>query len=223
MSEIRALSVRMNSERLRGEESAFPKSGAFGGRGWMAKRCFIERTGQVDGEFGAEAMTMVTPPRNGSVFEAGIVNGSIKLRAIRYRELATSQKSSPGQILRSVEDCVVNVGQVTSDEPETEENVEGDGEFWLTVTVALEALDAPNDPLQSWGVAGFERKACIDMEGTNGGEVALNGFVENGAVLASKLSGPGHETEFSCREELTGSGGILGVEPNEVEKGFLSG
>jgi hypothetical protein len=45
-------------------------------------------------------------------------------------------------------------------------------------------------------VADFKRKACIDMKGMNGEEVALNGLVENGTIFASKMGGPGHEAEF---------------------------
>jgi hypothetical protein len=50
--------------------------------------------------------------------------------------------------------------------------------------------NAPNHALQCGGVADFERKACTDMEGTNGREVAFNGLVENGTIFAGKMGGP---------------------------------
>jgi hypothetical protein len=81
----------------------------------MAKRCFIARTGQVEGEFGAAAMTTVTPLRKGSVLEADSelhvlnttfleepnqllckVKGSIKLGAITNGELTSSEEPGPG-------------------------------------------------------------------------------------------------------------------------------
>jgi hypothetical protein len=47
--------------------------------------------------------------------------------------------------------------------------------------------------------------------------------VEDGAILAGKVSRPGHETELGGREELTRGGCVLGVEPNKVEERSLGG
>ncbi|KAJ7198084.1 hypothetical protein GGX14DRAFT_402101 [Mycena pura] len=235
IAERRALRVRMNSERRRGDESALEKRERLGeAGGW-----------RTDGEFGAAAISYNDGDsatewvgfggRDSELHVLNIrlleepntvackVNGSIELRTITHRELAASQKSSPGQIFCGIEDGVVDVGKVTSDEPETNEDVESDGELGLAVPVALKSLDPPDDSLQCRGVADFKRKACIDMEGTNGGEVAFNGVVEDGAILAGEVSRPGHEAELSRREQLTRGGCILGVEPNKVEERSLGG
>jgi hypothetical protein len=85
----------------------------------------------------------------------------------------------------------------------------------------LKSLDAPDHTLQRGRVADLERKACVDMEGTNGRDVAFNGLMEDGTILAGEVSSPGHESEFSGWEELAGSESMLGVEPDEIKEGPL--
>jgi hypothetical protein len=82
----------------------------------------------------------------------------------------------------------------------------------------LKSLDALNYTLQGRGVAGLKRKACIDVEGTNGGEVAFNVFVEDGTLLAGEMSCPGHETDFGGWKELARGESILQVEPDKIEE-----
>jgi hypothetical protein len=206
-----------------GEKVFHGANGTSGRRSWCSRddNCHAATEGIGLGSGDSELHVLVT-----SVFKkpnavARKVDSGIKLRAVTDSKLSAPQESGPGQILSGIEDSVVDVGQITGDKPETDEDVESDGEFGFAVTVTLEALDTPNDPLQCWGVTDFERKACIDVEGTNGGEVAFNGFVLTGSRFASKMGGPGHEPDLGRGKELAGSGAVLGVEPNEIEEGSL--
>ncbi|KAJ7506392.1 hypothetical protein B0H11DRAFT_1903768 [Mycena galericulata] len=140
------------------------------------------------------------------------VDSAVKLGTI------TDGETCPSQILSRIKDGVVNVRKVASDESETEEDVKRDGKFGLTIPVALKTFDAPNHTLQCGGAAGLERKTCIDMEGTNTGEVALNGSMEDGTILAGEMSRPGHESDFCGWKELPGSERMLRVEPDEIEE-----
>jgi hypothetical protein len=82
----------------------------------------------------------------------------------------------------------------------------------------LKSLDALNYTLQGRGVADLKRKAYIDVEGTNGGEVAFNVFVEDGMLLAGEMSCLSHETDFGGQKELAQGESILRVEPDKIEE-----
>ncbi|KAJ6463196.1 hypothetical protein C8R47DRAFT_1079934 [Mycena vitilis] len=160
----------------------------------------IWRSGNDNGDAAAERVGLGGWDSELHVFDTTIleepnrvpckVDSAIKPGAITNGELPTSEETRPSQILGRVKDGVVNVRKITSDESETEED----------------------------GVADLERKARVDMEGTNGREVAFNGLVENGTILACEMSCLGHESKLGGWEELAGSESMLGVEPDEIKE-----
>ncbi|KAK7045231.1 hypothetical protein R3P38DRAFT_2766750 [Favolaschia claudopus] len=107
---------------------------------------------------------------------------------------------------------------ITCHRSELLEDVKGDGHFGLSSTITLEALDAADDALKGGGVTVVEREASIDVEGTNGGEVAFNCAVETRLVFTGEVSGPRHESDFGCWKELPRDGVKFGMESHEVEE-----
>jgi hypothetical protein len=188
----------------------------------------IWRSGNDNGDAAAERVGLGGWDSELHVFDTTIleepnrvprkVDSAIKPGAITNGELPTSEETRPSQILGRVKDGVVNVRKITSDESETEEDVKSNGELGLAIPITLKSLDPPNHTLQRRGVADLERKARVDMEGTNGREVAFNGLVENGTILACEMSCPGHESKLGGWEELAGSESMLGVEPDEIKE-----
>ena len=73
---------------------------------------------------------------------------------------------------------------------ECKEDGESDRLNGLPIFLAVVTLDATDEPLYDGRLRDCERKVSVDMEGTNGRQVALNGF---GLNSAGKARNPRHD------------------------------
>ncbi len=69
-----------------------------------------------------------------------------------------------------------------------EENGPSDWLHWLAVLLAVEAFNSADEPLDDWGLANGKGEVSVDVEGTNGGQVGLNGLWLE--TLVTKMGDP---------------------------------
>jgi hypothetical protein len=100
-----------------------------------------------------------------------------------------------------------------------EEDGESDRLHGLPILLAVVALDTTYESLHDGRFRDCERQVSIDVEGTNGRQVALNCF---GLNTTSETGDPGHDGWLGSGQD--GAVGIVEtMKFDMVNEGFLSG
>lgn len=86
------------------------------------------------------------------------------------------KKTSPSQFYHCIEGGITECCEVTWDGHKPLEDVNGNGNFWVTFLLPIVTLDTPDDPLDNRGFTQFKWETCINVHGTNTGDVGFNGF-----------------------------------------------
>ena len=144
----------------------------------------------------------------------------IEFAAVGHSKFPTTKEAAPGRFGSGVELSVEELVEVAGNCDQPLEDIQSDGQLWLSRLLAMETLDAADEALQGWRLANIEWKTRIDVKGTNTADVALNGFRLQ-TTLAEK-SGPFEDGGGSCWKVLTGRGQNAGVEADKIDVGALT-
>ncbi|KAJ7435651.1 hypothetical protein B0H11DRAFT_1937370 [Mycena galericulata] len=142
------------------------------------------------------------------------VDGGIEFLAVPHGSFPTAKESSPTGFVGSIDVGILGLRAIAGDRGEFGIDFVSNRELGLPVLLAVEAHDTANDAVDGGRLAWFERKASVDMEGTNTGEVGFNCL-----GLKRPLAEGGYPFENSGqggKKVLAGSSEKVGAELDEV-------